>query len=99
MDNAIKKELVKTEISGKLLGYDIITRYENQVGKAPEWVNVTCNIIEQTARINVSISCTRDDIWNISATMNGNKSMSEILGLIIALKQEVVQTITSTELQ
>lgn len=98
MDNAIKKELVKTEIAGKLLGYDINTRYENEPGKVPEWVNVTCNIIEQTARINISISCTRDDIWNISASMNGNKSMSEILGLIIALKKEVSETIGTTNL-
>jgi hypothetical protein len=95
MDNPIQVQLVETTITGKLLGYDIITSYSNPLGVQPERVNVSCNVIEDTARLNINISCTRDEIWNISANMTGNKSMNEILQLVVAIKEEVLNTISS----
>lgn len=99
MENITQKQIVHTELTGKLLGvYDITTRYSNPIGVAPESVNITCNVVEETARININISCSRDEIWNVAATFNGSKNMGEIMTLIVAIKEEVLNTITETSI-
>lgn len=96
MDNQTQVQLVHTNINGTLLGYDVITTYYNPLGVQPESIKVSCNVIEETARISINITCSRDEIWNISATMTGNKSMAEVLQLVIAIKEEVLNIIAST---
>ncbi len=75
MDNQVSNQVIKTTLSGTIVGKAVTINYENQVGDLPANVSAICSIPDavnpmQSTNINVSVS------------IMGNKTIS-VEGLVV----------------
>lgn len=93
MDNKVKKETIRTEITGQIQGVDVNINYERKAGCKPEVLYANAQLVDNTSGSPVQagqVSMNYAASGNKNVNVSGTASMLQVQALTVELEAELI---------